>query len=108
MSLPFPSLPFPSLPFPSLPHISPITSPITSPSTLQIMKNILSMPYSPNHVSIIVHRIDNTLLLDEFDVSRHLYFFQNWQWLRDFIFNDIQAHTKASRQGHLCPLIGIE
>jgi hypothetical protein len=30
------------------------------------------MPYSKGHISMMVHRIGKTLLIDEFDVHKHL------------------------------------
>jgi len=48
----------------------------------------------------MVHRIGNTLLLDEFDVEKHLVVVNNekWDWLKKFFDNTIvkSADTKVS------------
>jgi len=48
----------------------------------------------------MVHRIDNTLLLDEFDVEKHLTIVTNekWDWLKKFFYSNIvkSADTKVS------------
>lgn len=48
----------------------------------------------------MVHRIDNTLLLDDFDVEKHLITVTNekWYWLKNFFYNNIvkSADTKVS------------
>jgi len=46
-------------------------------------------------VSIIVHRIENTLLLDELDVEKHLINVTNekWNWLRKYFYNKIVKST---------------
>lgn len=39
----------------------------------------------------MVHRIENTLLIDEFDVHKHLMVQteDDWEWLRKFFYNHI-------------------
>ncbi|CAN8023584.1 unnamed protein product, partial [Ixodes persulcatus] len=41
-------------------------------SDAENIKKLLKMPYSNSHISMMVHRVGKTLLLDEFDVHRHL------------------------------------
>ena len=50
------------------------------------------MPFSSSHVSMMVHRVGSTLLLDEFDIHTHLLRKQrdDFSWLTDF-FNNIVA-----------------
>jgi len=40
---------------------------------------------------MMVHRIDKTLLLDEFDVQKYLLVETNneWDWLKKFFYNNI-------------------
>lgn len=40
---------------------------------------------------MMVHRIENTLLLDEFDVHKHLMVqtVDDWEWLRKFFYGHI-------------------
>lgn len=61
-------------------------------SCAENIKNILKIPYSDNNVlSYFVHRVGNTLLIDEFDL--HKYFLwkseEDWQWLRSFIYENV-------------------
>ncbi|RDD38599.1 Erythroid differentiation-related factor 1 [Trichoplax sp. H2] len=51
------------------------------------IKKLLKMPFSPATVSLAVHRIGKTLLLDEFNVDRLLADatkIENWDWLKNF------------------------
>lgn len=56
------------------------------------IKRLLRLPYAPQcNISMMVHRIGNTLLIDDFDVHRFLLQQEdcNWQWLRRFICENI-------------------
>lgn len=58
------------------------------------IKRLLKLPYSPNSsISMMVHRIENTLLIDEFDIHKYLLrqSGDNWPWLRSFIYENIQS-----------------
>lgn len=51
------------------------------------IKKLLKIPYSKSHVSMAVHRVGRTLLLDELDIQE--LFMQSsqtgdWTWLKDF------------------------
>ncbi|XP_023226950.1 erythroid differentiation-related factor 1-like [Centruroides sculpturatus] len=49
------------------------------------IKKLLKIPYSKSHISMMVHCIGKTLLLDEFDVHSHLLRAQKqWEWLKKF------------------------
>lgn len=49
------------------------------------IKKLLKIPYSKSHISMMVHCIGKTLLLDEFDVHNHLLRAQKqWEWLKKF------------------------
>lgn len=61
------------------------------------IKNLLKIPYSDNNVlSYFVHRIGNTLLIDDFDL--HKYFLwkseEDWSWLRSFIYENVLSQAK--------------
>jgi len=45
----------------------------------------------------MVHRIDNTLLLDEFDVQKYLIVETNnqWSWLKKFFYNNIVGSSDS-------------
>ena len=66
----------------------------------QNIKQLLKMPYSSASVSLLVHRIGNTLMLDEFDVHRHLLRQQEneWSaWLHAFFAEIIRYGIEDSR-----------
>lgn len=59
------------------------------------IKKLLKLPYaSKGPVSMIVHKVGNTLLLDEFDVQKYLLrkADDDWKWLRTFIMEQILAY----------------
>uniref|UniRef100_A0A182M322 Erythroid differentiation-related factor 1 n=1 Tax=Anopheles culicifacies TaxID=139723 RepID=A0A182M322_9DIPT len=61
-------------------------------SDAENIKRLLKLPYSRKSViSMIVHRIENTLLIDEFDVAKYLLLQEeaDWHWLRSFIYENI-------------------
>lgn len=58
------------------------------------IKRLLKLPYSPNSsISMMVHRIENTILIDEFDIHKYLLrqTDDNWPWLRSFIYENIMS-----------------
>ncbi|RWS30809.1 erythroid differentiation-related factor 1-like protein [Leptotrombidium deliense] len=56
-------------------------------SDAENIKKLLKIPFANSHVSLMVHRIGKTLLLDDFDVSRFLLNEekQQWKWLKRFL-----------------------
>ncbi|XP_035783260.1 erythroid differentiation-related factor 1-like [Anopheles albimanus] len=76
-------------------------------SDAENIKRLLKLPYSSKSViSMIVHRIENTLLIDEFDVAKYLLQQEEseWQWLRSFIVeNIIKSLSDAERKLLLHP-----
>ncbi|XP_039964741.1 erythroid differentiation-related factor 1 [Bactrocera tryoni] len=59
------------------------------------IKRLLKMPYtSKSAISMIVHKVGNTLLLDEFDIQKYLLrkADDDWKWLRTFILEHIMAY----------------
>lgn len=71
-------------------------------SDAENIKKLLKIPYSKGAVSMMVHRVGNTLLLDEFDIHTHLLRAaeNEWGWLKKFylehIFASCHAKQKAS------------
>ncbi|XP_059614306.1 erythroid differentiation-related factor 1 [Phlebotomus argentipes] len=58
----------------------------------EIIKRLLMLPYARNtSISMMVHRIGNTLLIDEFDIYKHLLQQSpvQWDWLKRFIYDKI-------------------
>lgn len=55
----------------------------------QNIKKLLKIPFSRSHISMMVHRIGKSLLLDEFDIHKHLLRQQqdDWKWLREFYYD---------------------
>ena len=57
----------------------------------------MKVPYSKSHISLMVHRIGNTLLLDDFDVHKHLLRQERteWAWLRKFYRETVSTHLQS-------------
>ncbi|GAB0096187.1 erythroid differentiation-related factor 1 [Sergentomyia squamirostris] len=58
----------------------------------EIIKRLLMLPYSRNSsLSLMVHRIGNTLLIDDFDIHKYLLRQSplEWDWLKRFIYDKI-------------------
>ncbi|CAF1159902.1 unnamed protein product [Rotaria sordida] len=56
------------------------------------IKKLLKVPFNKHsQISMIVHRLGRTILLDEFDVHSHLLRLENneWTWFRDFFLDTI-------------------
>lgn len=64
-------------------------------SDAENIKNLLKLPYSKGHISMMVHRVENTLLLDDFDIYRHLLRTAetDWEWLRKFFYEHVNDKT---------------
>jgi hypothetical protein len=64
-------------------------------SDAENIKNLLKIPYCKGHISMIVHRVENTLLLDDFDIYKHLLRTSEteWKWLKKFFFENINHET---------------
>lgn len=63
-------------------------------SDAENIKTLLKLPYSNGPVSMMVHRIENTLLIDDFDIHKHLLRTAEteWKWLRKFFCEHIQQN----------------
>ena len=62
-------------------------------SDAENIKNLLKIPYHKRgHISMMVHRIENTLLLDDFDIYKHLLRTaeKEWEWLRKFFYENVE------------------
>ncbi|XP_017769509.1 PREDICTED: erythroid differentiation-related factor 1 [Nicrophorus vespilloides] len=62
-------------------------------SDAENIKNLLKIPYSKGHISMMVHRVENTLLLDDFDIYKHLLRTakNEWEWLRKFFCENVES-----------------
>lgn len=61
-------------------------------SDAENIKKLLKLSYSAKSViSMMVHRVGNTLLIDEFDIQKYLLrkYDEDWKWLRKFIIDNI-------------------
>lgn len=59
------------------------------------IKKLLKLPYtSQGAISMIVHKVGNTILLDEFDIQKYLLrkADDDWKWLRTFILEQILSY----------------
>ncbi|CAD6239249.1 GSCOCG00008661001-RA-CDS [Cotesia congregata] len=72
-------------------------------SDAENIKKLLKMPYSHGVVSMMVHRIENTLLLDDFDIQKYLLrqAENDWKWLKEFIYQHVfPPEDKEKRLSH--------
>lgn len=61
-------------------------------SDAENIKKLLKIPYNPKaHVSMMIHRVGKTLLIDDFDVYKYLLrqSEKEWHWLRKFFFEHV-------------------
>lgn len=61
-------------------------------SSAENIKNLLKLPYSSKSgISMMIHRIENTLLIDEFDIHKYLLrqADDDWKWLKSFIGENV-------------------
>ncbi|XP_069671466.1 erythroid differentiation-related factor 1 [Periplaneta americana] len=70
-------------------------------SDAENIKKLLKIPYSKCPVSMMVHRVENTLLIDEFDVHKHLLRTAEteWQWLKKFFFEHVLKSLSDKEKG---------
>ncbi|XP_061723474.1 erythroid differentiation-related factor 1 [Cydia pomonella] len=72
-------------------------------SGAECIKKLLKLPYQPNGtVSMMVHRVENTLLLDDFDVYDYL-MKSEWGWLKDFFYENILKTMSEKERMSLTP-----
>ncbi|EZA54471.1 Erythroid differentiation-related factor [Ooceraea biroi] len=60
-------------------------------SDAENIKKLLKLPYYHGVISMMVHRIENTLLLDDFDIHKYLLrqAKSDWEWLKKFFYEHI-------------------
>ncbi|XP_017889932.1 erythroid differentiation-related factor 1 [Ceratina calcarata] len=60
-------------------------------SDAENIKKLLKLPYNHGVISMVVHRIENTLLLDDFDIHKYLLrqAENDWEWLKKFFYENI-------------------
>ncbi|XP_022247753.1 erythroid differentiation-related factor 1-like [Limulus polyphemus] len=60
-------------------------------SDAENIKKLLKIPYSKSPISMMVHRVGKTILLDDFDIHSHLLRAsqKQWEWLRKFYYEHI-------------------
>ncbi|XP_039487496.1 erythroid differentiation-related factor 1 [Drosophila santomea] len=64
-------------------------------SDAENIKQLLKLPYSAQSaISMVVHKVGNTLLLDEFDIQKYLLrkADDDWKWLRSFILEHVLTY----------------
>lgn len=55
------------------------------------VKKLLKIPFEKSHISMMVHRVGKSLLLDEFDIHKHLLRQEQneWAWLKSFYYESV-------------------
>lgn len=62
------------------------------------IKKLLKMPFSSkSQISMMVHKIDNSLLIDDFDIHKNLLRKQtdDWKWLRTFYLESVKKDMQV-------------
>lgn len=56
------------------------------------IKKLLKIPFEKSHVSMMVHRVGKSVLLDEFDMHKHLLRKEQteWAWLKQFYYESVR------------------
>ncbi|RUS90966.1 hypothetical protein EGW08_001270 [Elysia chlorotica] len=69
-------------------------------SSSKSIKSLLKMPFSSSpQISIMVHRLGKTLLLEDFDIVKHIIRKQaeEWTWLRNYYYDVIAKEEKEKQ-----------
>lgn len=66
-------------------------------SDAENIKRLLKLPYSHGSISMMVHRVENTLLLDDFDIHKYLLrqCENDWEWLKKFFYEHVFENLGA-------------
>ena len=67
-------------------------------SNAENIKRLLKLPYAANcSLSMMVHRIGSTLLIDDFDIHKFLLHQEdcNWKWLKSFILGHLTRYEQG-------------
>ncbi|XP_076164566.1 erythroid differentiation-related factor 1 [Ptiloglossa arizonensis] len=70
-------------------------------SDAENIKKLLKLPYNHGVISMMVHRVENTLLLDDFDIHKYLLrqAESDWEWLKKFFYKHIfQNHGDKEKR----------
>ncbi|XP_062611260.1 LOW QUALITY PROTEIN: erythroid differentiation-related factor 1-like [Saccostrea cucullata] len=62
------------------------------------IKKLLKMPFSSkSQISMMVHKVDNSLLIDDFDIHKNLLRKQkdDWKWLREFYLESVKKDMQV-------------
>ncbi|KAL3863890.1 hypothetical protein ACJMK2_005617 [Sinanodonta woodiana] len=72
-------------------------------SSAENIKKLLKIPFGKTHVSLMVHKIGKSLLIDDFDIHKHLFrqAQANWKWLEDFFLNQMMCVPRGSSRENL-------
>lgn len=55
------------------------------------IKRLLKVPFAKSRLSMMIHRVDKTLLIDDFDLSRLILNEQRqWRWLKSFLVEQMK------------------
>nr|XP_039263347.1 erythroid differentiation-related factor 1-like [Styela clava] len=65
-------------------------------SDAENIKKLLKMPYNKAHVSMAIHRIGRTLLLENFDIKRFTAEESEWEWFRNFYQELVQQQQGSN------------
>lgn len=73
-------------------------------SDAENIKKLLKLPYSHGTISMMVHRVENTLLLDDFDIHKYLLkqAENEWDWLKKFFYEHV-FHNLGDKEKRLYP-----
>ena len=69
-------------------------------SDAENIKKLLKLPYSNSALSMVVHRVGKTLLIDDFDIHQYLLrrSATEWEWLRKY-FTQTILHQISEKDG---------
>ncbi|KAK6638651.1 hypothetical protein RUM43_006918 [Polyplax serrata] len=69
-------------------------------SDAENVKKLLKIPYSRGPVSMMIHRIENTLLIDEFDVHKYLLREAEcqWEWFKKFFIENVMKSANSKEK----------
>ena len=64
------------------------------------IKKLLKLPFSNSSLSMVVHRVGKTLLIDDFDIHQYLLrrSATEWEWLRKY-FTQTILHEIEEKEG---------
>ena len=71
-------------------------------SDAENIKKLLKIPYSNATISMMVHQVENTLLLDDFDIYKYLMrqAETDWEWLKKFFYDHV-SHNLGDKDKRL-------